>query len=615
MKQTRLLVLLGLLIVGSVVAAVTPPTDLSLRGIVEWVGVGGHIASGTSFPAVGAKGSRFTDLSNPNRAVDYRSNGAYWKPTATWNHALLDNLVYASSGHGPVPMSYGGTGGTSSETARESLDVFSKASTTALIDDLSGVTEVASARENIDVYSIEETNQLIAQTVALLRYYVSSEPADLPGFGSLNSVASTTEASFTTPALTTTMTQVTQRITAVGQPNISQTVAGIYPFSVNLQRSGGKLAYFQVALFKRDTGGSETHIASSSVYTLTDDLRKTVTLGLLAPSTVAWASTDRLVLRSYAAKESTGVAVDIAFYYGDGNQSYITLSAGGGGVYARQDLHNVDPLTGRQALGFPDSTGRANYVLAVGTDTDELYWAAPGAGTSEAGRNMVVWDELNLRSGTHTQTEFSLVQLRMNQIPGRMSDYPSVKMSEFIRGYLLQLEDVAGVYPASGSYLCAQKDLGAVKNCSLDSVFEATLGSGTATFEYRVSSDGSAWTNWTEVSPTTVECRYMEFRASLTSTDPAQTPTITSFLETVKLLGLDAYGSGCPVYASDGLLGGTWVPFGYTFTSTPSVVLNAVGSGTYAGIVSTTNQGFYVSVKDSSGAFINGVIDWIAKGY
>lgn len=384
MKQTRLLVLLGLLIVGSVVAAVTPPTDLSLRGIVEWVGVGGHIASGTSFPAVGAKGSRFTDLSNPNRAVDYRSNGTYWKPTATWNHALLDNLVYSSSGHGPVPMSYGGTGGTSSETARESLDVFSKASTTALIDDLSGVTEVASARENIDVYSTEETNQLIAQTVALLRYYVSEIPSDLPSYGSLAHTASTTESSATTPALTTTMTQVTQRITPVGEPNISQTVAGVYPFSVNLQRTGTKTAYFQTAMFKRDVAGNETHIASSSVYTVSDELRKTVVLDLVAPENVLWAATDRLVLRSYASKETTGVTVTLTFFYGNGNQSYITLSAGGGGVYARQDLSNVDPAKGRIALGFPDPTGAAGLVLTVGTDSSTLYWSSAGSDVHSA---------------------------------------------------------------------------------------------------------------------------------------------------------------------------------------------------------------------------------------
>ena len=353
MKQTRLWILLMLTIVVTAAAAVTPPTDLSLRGIVEWVGVGGHISSGTGvLPPAGTKGTRYDDLSNTSRVTEYRSNGSAWKPLSTWNHAQLDNLLYAFSGHGIVPLSFGGT----------------------------GAANASDARANLDVYSVEETDQLIAQTVALLRYYVSSETTDLPGFGTLSEVASLTESSFTTASLTTTMTQITQRITAAGRPNISQTVAGVYPFSVNLQRSGGKLAYFQVALFKRDTVGSETHIASSSVYTLTDDLRKTVVLELMAPETVTWAPTDRLVLRSYAAKESTGVAVNITFYYGDGNQSYITLSAGGGGVYARQDLHNVEPLTGRLALGFPPSAGKANYVLAVGTDTTTLYWSPVGGG-------------------------------------------------------------------------------------------------------------------------------------------------------------------------------------------------------------------------------------------
>ena len=385
MKQTRLLVLLGLLIVGSVVAAVTPPTDLSLRGIVEWVGVGGHIASGTSFPAVGAKGSRFTDLSNPNRAVDYRSNGTYWKPTATWNHALLDNLVYASSGHGPVPMSYGGTGGTSSETARESLDVFSKASTTALIDDLSGVTEVASARDRLDVYSVEETDQLIAQTVALLRFYVSPEPStDIASYGLLSDVATETAASFTTGPLTDTLTMVTQRVTASGSPNITQTPAGIYPFSIAFQRTGTKNAYFQVRLYKRDLSGTEVGIATSAIYTATDEAFHTVTLNTAALSTVAWASTDRLVLRTYASKETTGVPVALTFFYGNGNQSYITLSAGGGGVYARQDLSNVDPAKGRIALGFPDPTGAAGLVLTVGTDSSTLYWSSAGSGVHSA---------------------------------------------------------------------------------------------------------------------------------------------------------------------------------------------------------------------------------------
>ena len=166
MKQTRLLVLILLTIVGAVAAAVTPPTDLSLRGIVEWVGVGGHIASGTStiLPPVGAVGSRYTHLYNASKPIEYRSTGTAWRQMWTWNHSQLSNLEYVLSGHGIVPISYGGTGATNTVDARTNLDVFSTASTTALVDDLSGVTEVASARDNLDIYSTEETNQLIAQT-------------------------------------------------------------------------------------------------------------------------------------------------------------------------------------------------------------------------------------------------------------------------------------------------------------------------------------------------------------------------------------------------------------------------------------------------------------------
>lgn len=187
MKQIRIWFLMGLLTVAAIGAAVTPPVDLSLSGIVEWIGVGGHIASGTgALPAVGAKGSRYSDLSNPNRVTDYRSNGTYWRPTSTWNHALLDNLVYSTSGHGPVPMAFGGTGGIDAESARTSLDVFSKASTTAEIassvDDLSGVTASAAARANIDVYSTTQVDEKIANNASFSFDLLSDSP-DYTGNG------------------------------------------------------------------------------------------------------------------------------------------------------------------------------------------------------------------------------------------------------------------------------------------------------------------------------------------------------------------------------------------------------------------------------------------------
>lgn len=410
MKQVRLWFLMGLLTVGAIAAAVTPPTDLSLRGIVDWIGVGGHIASGTSLPSVAPVGTRFTRLNAPTKPVEYRSTGSAWYPMWTWNHRDLTNLSYEISGHGIVPPSFGGTGGANASEARFYLDVFSKASTTALIDDLSGVTR---------------------------------------------------------------------------------------------------------------------------------------------------------------------------------------------------------PVEGRASLGFPDSTGKPGYVLSVGTDTSTLAWSA-----GEFQRSMVVWDEMNLRSGTHAQTEFASSSLTMARVPGRMSDYPSTRMNEFMQGFSLQLSDLGGgIYPASGSYLCAQKDLGSVKTCSLDKMLtKDTGGFGTVTYEYRSSSDGTAWSAWTTLAPVTLMCRYLEFRVKLNTSDSAQTPRISVLTETLKLAGLDVYGTNSPVYAADNPVG-TWIDFGYAYIAQPSITVSAIGSGTTADILSVSRFGFHVRVRDLSGASMNGMINWTAKGY
>ena len=388
LNSLMLLVMLAAVAAGAF--AWSPPADLSLRGIVDWVAAHGHISRGATPPAVASEGTRFLVTSpDAGRPVEKQRIGAAWVPLWTWDHNRLTNLPFALSGHGIVPVTHGGTGGTTDQAARINLGVYSIASTDAEIasnvGDLSGVTQVASARDHLDVYSVEETDLLIAQTVALLRFYVSPEPsADIASYGLLSDVATETAASFTTGPLTDTLTMVTQRITASGSPNITQTPAGIYPFSIAFQRTGTKNAYFQVRLYKRDLSGTEVGIATSAIYTVTDEAFHTVTLDTAALSTVAWASTDRLVLRTYASKETTGASVALTFFYGDGYQSYITLSAGGGGVYARQDLSNVDPAKGRIALGFPDPTGAAGLVLTVGTDSSTLYWSSAGSGVHSA---------------------------------------------------------------------------------------------------------------------------------------------------------------------------------------------------------------------------------------
>jgi len=612
MKQTRLLVLILLTAVGAVAAAVTPPTDLSLRGIVEWVAVGGHVASGTTLPTVGPVGTRFTRLNAPTKPVEYRSTGSAWYPMWTWNHRDLTNLSYEISGHGIVPPSFGGTGGANASEARFYLDVFSKASTTALIDDLSGVTASPAARAVLDVYSTTEVDNKIANTIGYLRYYVSASATDVLGYGSLSVLPESTGTSYTSPALaTTTLTATTARITASGSPNIAQTVAGDFPFTVTCKKTGTADVAFQVTLWKRDLAGNEIEFASSAVNIISNTAPQQLTFNTTSLTTLNWAATDRLVLRSYVARTGTGSNPTVTFYYGNGYQSFITLSVGANGVFARQDLSNVPPVEGRASLGFPDSTGKPGYVLSVGTDTSTLAWSA-----GEFQRSMVVWDEMNLRSGTHAQTEFASSSLTMARVPGRMSDYPSTRMNEFMQGFSLQLSDLGGgIYPASGSYLCAQKDLGSVKTCSLDKMLtKDTGGFGTVTYEYRSSSDGTAWSAWTTLAPVTLMCRYLEFRVKLNTSDSAQTPRISVLTETLKLAGLDVYGTNSPVYAADNPVG-TWIDFGYAYIAQPSITVSAIGSGTTADILSVSRFGFHVRVRDLSGASMNGMINWTAKGY
>jgi hypothetical protein len=102
----RLLIVFSLLITSLVFAAA--PSDLSIRGIVDWAQVGGHIASGTgALPAVASEGARYTDLSTPSAPIEYRSNGSSWVAisgaggtgSATTDHAALTNLDFSSSGH------------------------------------------------------------------------------------------------------------------------------------------------------------------------------------------------------------------------------------------------------------------------------------------------------------------------------------------------------------------------------------------------------------------------------------------------------------------------------------------------------------------------------------
>lgn len=57
----------------------TAPVNLSPKGLADWAIVGGTIGSGTgALPAAGPVGSRYTDLTDPTKPLEYRSNGSAW---------------------------------------------------------------------------------------------------------------------------------------------------------------------------------------------------------------------------------------------------------------------------------------------------------------------------------------------------------------------------------------------------------------------------------------------------------------------------------------------------------------------------------------------------------
>lgn len=397
MSKYRTWFLIALLGVSGYLAA-TPsaPTELSLRGIVDWVIRGGHIASSTgAIPSVGTLGERYIDLSNPFRPVEKRSDGAAWRALWTWDHALLTHLRYAESGHGIVPVTHGGTGASSA----------------------------AEARTNLSVYSKSETDDVIVGSMGLLRYYVqqASTGSDISGYGYLQTYANPINgASASYNIFYMTPTQLFAEVSASGTPEITVSKAGVYPCFLTGARSGLLDVALLATAWKRTVAGVETQIASSSWVTVATSSSALISLPMTAVSEVVWDPTDRVVFKLYGERTGDFIGTStLSLYFGESYPSYFTFNVGREGAYARRDLSNVDPEEGRTALDAastgdipnnasfsfdllsdsPDYTGNGGKVLALNSGGTELEWVSvPGIGSlSHAGLS-----DLDFESSGHT---------------------------------------------------------------------------------------------------------------------------------------------------------------------------------------------------------------------
>jgi len=383
MKQVRLWFLMGLLTVGAIAAAVTPPTDLSLRGIVDWIGVGGHIASGTSLPSVAPVGTRFTRLNAPTKPVEYRSTGSAWYPMWTWNHRDLTNLSYEISGHGIVPPSFGGTGGANASEARFYLDVFSKASTTALIP--------LNASFTFDGLSSDVSHIDFATTLPPPAYQYgrmfwdgdNSCPAFYPDTSNAilqigqemwvkvknSEVATMTNGTVVYLSSPFTGKEVPARL-ALADAASTSAIIGVVTHDIAPDGSGfatvlGLVRDLNTAAF---TEGSKVFLSATTPGSFT---------------ATAPAAPNCSVIVGYVLKSHANAGVIYVRVWLNGSLERATFAETV--HFAKQVTFATAPVFtdapgSRLAIGFPNPAGKSNYVLAVGTDTSTLYWSPVGGG-------------------------------------------------------------------------------------------------------------------------------------------------------------------------------------------------------------------------------------------
>ncbi len=81
------------------------------------------------------------------------------------------------------------------------------------------------------------------------------------------------------------------------------------------------------------------------------------------------------------------------------------------------------------------------------------------------------YDKIALQAWTHAGTAFGQSSITFATLPGAFPDYSTTKFSDIGRAVVLKLAKTGGVYQASGTYICARKDLGQVITANITTVF------------------------------------------------------------------------------------------------------------------------------------------------
>lgn len=222
-------------------------------------------------------------------------------------------------------------------------------------------------------------------------------------------------------------------------------------------------------------------------------------------------------------------------------------------------------------------------------------------------------DPVLAQNGTHTNTEFRSSSYRCSAVTFRCNDALMAGRTAADFGSQTVLALASGqIY---GEYLSAVHNLGAVTTANLAAEWRTScfLASATAVkLQCRISIDNLTWSEWQDFVPAVRTQQYIQFKAVLSTADPAQSPEIVTWYSRVDVPDVIDRGQNVDVEVD-----GNQVSFSRRFYAAPTVTATArVTEGPrFAGITNVTLTGFTVKVYDVAGNAVEGLIDWIAKGY
>ena len=103
--------------------------------------------------------------------------------------------------------------------------------------------------------------------------------------------------------------------------------------------------------------------------------------------------------------------------------------------------------------------------------------------------------------------------------------------------------------------------------------------------------------------------RYIDFQVILTTAAATKTPEVNIFQEIIDVPDKPKYGTATIA------VGGTAVPYGYTYYAKTCPLPTAIGAGLSAQVISVGLSSFVVKVVNGAGTDVGGQITWQSNGY